>query len=208
MEVNYTMQKMNDLNQEGNTLLIPKIVLKGQCSIRSLAKEMEKYSTFNRSEIMGILTLLGEIMTAKMASGYSVKLDEIGTFTPALAFEKNRKGETANPEKTNARHIGISNILFRPSKDFILNTAVQCKLKKGPQCYGCLPAKHTPEERLQIVREYLRTHDILTVKDYEKIAGIRHTQATIELKEWSRTEGSGIISHGKGSHKVYLREKE
>lgn len=205
MEVNYTMQKMNDLNQEGKTLLIPRIILRGQCSIRSLAKEMEKYSTFSRSEIMGVLTLLGEMMTYKMASGYSVKLDEIGTFTPTLSLEKNRKGETANSERTNARRIGVSNILFRPSKEFILNTALQCELKKGPQCYGCLPAKYTPEERLQIAREYLRTHHILTVKEYEKIAGVRHTQATIELKKWSRTAGSGITVHGRGSHKVYVR---
>lgn len=132
MEVNYTMQKMNDLNQEGKTLLIPRIILRGQCSIRSLAKEMEKYSTFSRSEIMGVLTLLGEMMTYKMASRYSVKLDEIGTFTPTLSLEKNRKGETANPERTNARRIGVS-------------------------------------------------------------------------KKWSRTAGSGITVHGRGSHKVYVR---
>lgn len=52
MTVDYTMQKMNNLNREGETLLFPKIVLRGQCTMQELAKEMEKYSAFSRSEII------------------------------------------------------------------------------------------------------------------------------------------------------------
>lgn len=205
MSVNYTLQRMNDLNHEGETILVPKMILRGRYSSKELAKEMEKYSTFSRSEIMGILTLLSEMIAYKMANGYSVKLDEIGTFTPALSVRK--EIETDCQTRTDARHIGVSNILFRPDKTLILNTAMQCKLKKGPQSYGCLYTQYTPEERLEIAQTYLESHEILTVKIYEEIAGLRHTQAASELKLWSRTPESGIGCHGKGSHKVYVRDK-
>lgn len=204
MAVNYTMQKMNNLNREGESLMFPKMVLRGQCTIQELAKEMEKYSTFNRSEIMGILTLLSERMTARMANGYSIKLDEIGTFTPVLGLKKRSDGEIADAGKTNARCIGVSHIHFRPDKSFTLHTALQCKLKKSPLYFGCMKSPYSPGKRLEMAKDYLKRHGILTVKEYEALVKMRHTSATLELKQWSRMPESGITTHGKGSHKVYV----
>ena len=207
MATHYTMQQMKDLNHEGKVICFPKMILRGQCSTQKLAKEMEKYSTFSRSEIMGILTLLSEIMSYKMANGYSVKLDEIGTFTPTLKRKHTRSKEEKEDVTPNARSIEIAGIHFRADKTLKMNTALQCKLERRPVHFGYLEPELSPAQRLNLAQKYAKEHAVLTVKEYEKITGLRHSQAALELKQWSQTPESGITAYGKGSHKVYICDK-
>ena len=80
------MQEMDDLNREGEALLYPRMVITGCCATDELAARIAANSTFSPGEAAGLIRQLADEMAAAMASGRSVRLDGIGTFTPTLAL--------------------------------------------------------------------------------------------------------------------------
>ena len=106
MSATYTMQEMKDLHNEEETLLYPRMIIKGQCSTEDLVNDIAKQSSYSAGEIKGMLVALHEAMTREMARGYSVKLDQIGTFTPSLGLAKGKEAELPEGDtRRNARSI-------------------------------------------------------------------------------------------------------
>ena len=68
--------------------------------------------------------------------------------------------------------------------------------------------KYTPEQRLALAHQYLDKHAFLTVSIYRQLTGLVRSTATVELRKWAHTPGSGIDTSGIGSHKVYVKRKE
>lgn len=65
-----------------------------------------------------------------------------------------------------------------------------------------------PEQRLALAHQYLDKHAFLTVSIYRQLTGLVRSTATVELRKWAHTPGSGIDTSGIGSHKVYVKRKE
>ena len=208
MAAKYTMQRMNDLNREGETVLYPKMIIGSCCDTEELAERMAHGTTFNKGEILGIFHLLSKEMAGQMASGRSVKINDIGTFTPSLSLKKGKERESPDGtgSKRNAESIEVGKVNFRPSKKFVHEVDKQCVLERTPQVMGYRVSKYTPEERLRIAQEHLETHATLTVAVYAELTGLSRTTAGKELKEWYKTPGSGIGIEGRGSHRIYVKK--
>lgn len=208
MAAKYTMQRMNDLNREGETVLYPKMIIGSCCDTEELAERMAHGTTFNKGEIIGIFHLLSKEMAGQMASGRSVKINDIGTFTPSLSLKKGKERESPDGtgSKRNAESIEVGKVNFRPCKKFVHEVDRQCVLERTPQVMGYRISKYTPEERLRIAQEHLETHATLTVAVYAELTGLSRTTAGKELKEWYKTPGSGIGIEGRGSHRIYVKK--
>ena len=89
-------------------------------------------------------------------------------------------------------------------KEFIRQTAVNCKLKRSKTKFRQSSQKLLPEERLKRAQEYLRENGIMSVSDYCRITGLLHNSAAIELRKWREMPETGIDTKGRGTHKVYI----
>lgn len=202
----YQMQEMNLPGKDGKKVLYPRLILGEQVNTAYLAKKMAQNTTFSVAEVIGLIQALADQISDQMSYGRSVKLDGIGIFTPSLALHKDKERETGEEGsvKRNAQSIMIGAINFRPEKEFIRNTNRQCMLKRSQHKFKRSSQKYTPDQRLEMVREYLTTHPYIRVADYAALTGLRHTAASLELKQWSRQPESGIRASGRGTHKVYI----
>ena len=209
MSAKYVMQEMVDLNNEGETLLYPRMELKDNCGTDELARMVAEGTTFATGEVKGIICQMAKWMAITMGMGRSVTLDGIGTFTPALGLKKGREREKADGSGTrrNATSIEVSGVRFRADKELTLEVRQHCRLERSPERNRLYRSKYTPDERLALALRYLESHTILRVGEYAALTGLSQTTAAKELRLWARTEGSGIGSEGLRSHKVYVRKE-
>ncbi|OKZ07330.1 MAG: DNA-binding protein [Bacteroides oleiciplenus] len=202
----YEMQEMNLPNKEGKRVLYPRLVQRGQADTEYIARILSQKSSFSKGDVTGLLQELADELAYQMGQGKSVKLDGIGTFVPALTLRKDRERETGEEDSTrrNARSIAVGGINFRPEKSLVAYTNYHCELERSQQKFHRSSQKFTPEQRLQRAKQYLSEHPYMTVSDYCRLTGLRHTTASLELKKWAGQSETTITTSGRGTHKVYI----
>lgn len=205
MAATYTMQEMKDLHNENETILYPRMIIKGQCSTEELIEDIAQHTTYNTGELKGMIMALKDAMAREMSRGYSVKLEGIGTFTPSLGIVDGKEME--RPEggtRRNARSIKIRNINFRADKEVIRKTEGHCILERESGTCKLRTSRHSSEKRLKMALDFLTKHPYLTVADYMALTGLSHTTAARELQKWGKTPETGIQPKGQRTHRVYV----
>ena len=181
MAATYTMQEMKDLHNENETILYPRMIIKGQCSTEELIEDIAHHTTYNTGELRGMIMALKDAMALEMSRGYSVKLDEIGTFTPSLGITEGKEAEQpAGETRRNARSIKIRNINFRADKELIRKTEGHCTLERESGTSKLKTSRHMA------------------------LTGLSHTTAARELQKWGTTPETGILPKGQRTHRVYV----
>ena len=210
MTTRYQMKEMPDLQGTGEPITYPKMVMTGQTGTRELAEYIAKTSGFSKGVTEGIICELGEALAHEMGMGRSVKIEGLGVFTPALSIypDKEREQPQESTTKRNARSIYVSGVNFRTDKALIRETNHWCELERASWKPAHSSKKYTPEQRLALAHQYLDKHAFLTVSIYRQLTGLVRSTATVELRKWAHTPGSGIDTSGIGSHKVYVKRKE
>ena len=128
------MQEMNNLHQDGETLLYPRMIIRDCCGTEELASTISEESSFTPGEVMGMMRQLCRKMAAAMAEGRSVKLDGLGTFSPSLALRKGRERETTDGsgKRRNAGSIEVGSVNFRADRMMVQEINHRCHLERSP----------------------------------------------------------------------------
>ena len=205
----YTMQEMNNLNQKGEKLLYPRMIIEHCCETEELAHKISKGTSFGPGEIQAVIELLSEGLALEMANGHSVRIEGIGLFTPSLSLKKGKQREAADGSGThrNAESIEIGSVNFRPDKELRYKLNRNCELERAPYKFMHRSSRYTPEERLALAQQYLKDHSILTIADYAALTGLSRSLAGNELRQWYKIPETGIDISGRGTHRVYVRKK-
>lgn len=206
----YVMEEMPDIHKTGERLLYPRFAMTEQVSTEAVAKTVAERSSFTVGDIEGVLKEVATEMARQMAHGNSVKIDGIGTFTPALTLCMDKEREEVGKDAThrNARSIVVGKVNLRVDMDLIRDTNRRCMLERAPWKTRRSSQKYTAEERQAMALKYLEEHPFLTIGDYQQMTGLLHTTAAKELKEWANLDDSDIDIMGRGSHRVYVRKQE
>ena len=164
-------------------------------------------SGISRGEAIRILLTASETLAGLLAEGYSVSLDEWGTFKATIGLEEGKELDTIDgtDSKRNARRLRVDGVDFQVDKRLVRNVNRQCKLERA----GVARVRRSPypkEERLQRAKDYLSEHGFMRVKHYMELTGLRHTTAANELRAFSDDLSTGITIMGRGSAKVYVRK--
>ena len=164
-------------------------------------------SGISRGEAIRILLTASETLAGLLAEGYSVSLDEWGTFKATIGLEEGKEMDTIDgtDSKRNARSLRVDGVDFQVDKRLVRNVNRQCKLERA----GVARVRRSPytkEERLQRAKDYLSEHGFMRVKHYMELTGLRHTTAANELRAFSDDLSTGITIMGRGSAKVYVRK--
>ena len=209
----YIKREMVDLNNPGQTIFTYRMQTMPMDNA-DFIEDCTRNTTFSGPEIMGILSLVAEQLAKRMARGYSVTIDGLGTFKAQIGLTRDarkRLNEEASSPTTdesddstqrslNARSLEVTGILWKPAKSLVRDTNCECRLERGGE-EPLRKSKYTLEERRARALAYLEKHTVMRVSDYVRLTGLSHTKAAKELNNIP-----GIKSVGSRSSKVFFAE--
>jgi len=205
---------MVDLNNPGQTIFTYRMKTLPMDSA-DFIEDCAQYTTFSEPEIMGVINLVADQLAKRMARGYSVTIDGLGTFKAQIGLTRDARrrqeeeasapapddgGESA-PSSLNASSLEVTGVLWKPAKSLIRDTNIACNLKRGGE-EPLRKSKYTFEERRARALAYLKEHTVMRVSDYMRLTGLSHCKAAKELDNLS-----GIKSEGARSSKIFFAEQ-
>lgn len=204
----YIKQEMTDLHNTGKQQCYYRMEIVRNINTRELIDRMSHPgSGMDRARAVQVITALGETLAELMADGYSVTLDGIGTFNATLGVREGYGQDDidSSEPKRNAMTLEVSGVNYRPDKALVRQTNSLCRLSKGAVKRLCR-SPYTKEERWQMAVDYLSdlSHPLMRLKDYVRLTGVSHTQASEDLREYRNRPDSKIDSVGKGAGLAYI----
>ena len=142
-------EKKNRLG-DGKKIQVATQVNKGTVSIRQIADRLEQITSLGRGDVMNVLTHLGEVVAEHVREGYSVKLHELGTFTPRIQSTSVPAGEPFR-----STHIKGVKMRYTPStylKAELAQAKFTCEADtcKAPTGGSTTPPKEDPDGDTEI----------------------------------------------------------
>lgn len=113
MSIIYKLYPIRDnINQTPKQGLIPKVVSKGTISVGDLAKNIASATTFNKAEVIAIISTLSDMVEKGLKDGYNVNLGELGTFS--ISAESRI---VQHKDEIRAGSIKVKRIVHKPSRE-------------------------------------------------------------------------------------------
>lgn len=206
----YIKQELPDLHKTGEKKAYYRMKTERKIDFNQFVDLISSHNSgISRGEAFRVLMHATDILAELLAEGYSVTIDEMGTFkaTIGLVSDKEMDSFEEGTPKLNARSLRVDGVSFKADKRLILNVDKRCDLKRAGVSRLCR-SPFSKEERLQKALEYLNAHGAMKVKDYMELTSLSHTVAAKELREFEHDAASGITSIGRLAGKVYVRRLE
>ena len=204
----FVLKEMNDLDGKGKGRVYPQVVINRLMTTEDLVERMQNNTRLGSAVIHAMLLSLGENIATLLDSGFSVKIDNFGTFSLSLGFA-DKKGNKLEDEddKMNYRRVMVKNITFKPESDLIFNINKNIRLERHvPGVVKSESDSFTPEERRLRAIDFIERHGQITLQEYANLNNISRSKASRELNKLEDIEGSGIIGYGNAPHKVWKKE--
>ena len=203
MKAKYDFRVMPNLQgKEEEPGLYPQLVTSGTITMKDLMKHASRYSGFNPSEVLGIVTFLEDAMVEYLSQGYHVKLGDIGTFSASLTSRK-----VKSKKEIRANSVHFNNVHFKADKKFRKKIEVEMKLERVEPslAFKTSSDEYTPEERFQLLMSHLDANGFITCKKYSELTGLLKNKASAELRKWAEEER--ISREGRVPHVVYRKNE-
>ena len=203
----YIKQELPDLRKMGEKKAYYRLKTARKIDFQQFIDYISSHNSgISRGEAFRVLMHATDTLAELLAEGYSVTIDEMGTFkaTVGLVEDKEMDSFEEGTPKLNARSLKIDGVSFQADKKLIVNVDKRCDLKRAGTSRLCR-SPFNKEERLQKAQEYLKSHGAMKVKHYMELTGLSHTVAAKELREFEHDAESGIASIGRLAGKVYVR---
>ena len=202
----YIKQEVPDMKKTGEQKVFYRLKVERNVDFQEFIKKLcSHHSGISRGDALRVLVSASEVLAELIGEGYSVTLDDLGTFKATIGLEEDKERDTidGSESKRNARSLCLNGVNFQADKKLIHRASRHCKLERG----GIVRVHRSPyskEERLQKALDYLKQHKVLKVRQYMELTGQAHTTAAGELRAFSQDPSSGIVSVGRGSTVVYV----
>lgn len=110
MAFKYTITERKNRLKGGTVMKQAVQVNQGRITTREVAEQLQEITSLGRGDVQSVLTHLGDVAARYLREGYSVKLGELGTFTPYIKS----KAVEADKDFTTDRIESIR-VVFKPS---------------------------------------------------------------------------------------------
>ena len=205
----YIKQELPDLHKKGEKKAYYRLKTERNIDFQGFVEQIcSHHSGISRGDAVRVLVHATDALAELLAQGYSVTIDELGTFKATVGLEPEKEMDTIDGKepKRNARSLCLNGVHFLADKELILNANRRCKLERaGVSRLHRSP--YTKEERLRKALNYLEANGAMKVKQYMAITGLSHTIAARELREFEHDAASGIDSIGRLAGKVYVKNR-
>ena len=206
----YIKQELPDLHKTGEKKAYYRMKTERKIDFNQFVDLISSHNSgISKGEAFSVLMHATDTLAELLAQGYSVAIDELGTFKATIGLVSDREMDSfeEGTPKLNARSLRVDGVSFKADKRLILNVDKRCDLKRAGVSRLCR-SPFSKEERLQKALEYLNAHGAMKVKNYVELTGLSHTVAAKELREFEHDAASGITSIGRLAGKVYVRRLE
>lgn len=206
----YIKQELPDLHKTGEKKAYYRMKTERKIDFNQFVDLVSSHNSgISKGEAFSVLMHATDTLAELLAQGYSVAIDELGTFKATVGLVKDKEMDSfeEGTPKLNARSLRVDGVSFKADKRLIVNVDKRCELKRAGVSLLCR-SPFTKEERLQKALEYLNAHGAMKVKNYVELTGLSHTVAAKELREFEHNAASGITSIGRLAGKVYVRRME
>ena len=203
----YIKQEMPDMKKTGEQKVFYRMKVERNIDFQEFIRNVcSHHKGITRGEALRVLVSASETLAELLGEGYSVTLDDWGTFKATIGLEEDKEMDTLDGDETkrNARSLHLNGVNFQADKKLVRNARRRCKLERA----GVVRVNRSPytkEERLQKALEYLEENKVLKVGQYMELTGLAHTTAANELRTFSRDGSSGIVSVGRRPAVVYVK---
>ena len=206
----YIKQELPDLHKTGKKKAYYRMKTERKIDFNQFVDLVSSHNSgISKGEAFSVLMHATDTLAELLAQGYSVAIDELGTFKATVGLVKDKEMDSfeEGTPKLNARSLRVDGVSFKAERRLILNVDKRCDLKRAGVSRLCR-SPFTKEERLEKALEYLNAHGAMKVKNYVELTSLSHPVAAKELREFEHDAASGITSIGRLAGKVYVRRLE
>ena len=184
----YIKQELPDLHKTGEKKAYYRMKTERKIDFNQFVDLVSSHNSgISKGEAFSVLMHATDTLAELLAQGYSVAIDELGTFKATVGLVKDKEMDSfeEGTPKLNARSLRVDGVSFKADKRLIVNVDKRCELKRAGVSLLCR-STFTKEERLLKALEYLNVHGAMKVKNYVELTGLSHTVAAKELREIGR----------------------
>ena len=163
-------------------------------------------------ELATSITRLADALAEELATGHSITLQDIGTFSPTLEMREDRTAVSQHADgtqhKSNAQSIQFGTVRFTPAKSLISNSHTLCQHLEHDTLHGDshLTTRHnTTEKRIRLLMTHLQDNPVITITDYMHLTGLSKTSARRELQKLQSVDNSILRKNGTPPHVFYTK---
>lgn len=195
MSAKYALFKNPDPTKEGTEdRFHARLVPYGVVRTEEIIDHISEASSFSSGDVKGLLDSLSRAIAMYLERGYTVDIDELGTFSVSLKSEP-----IENPKKVTAHSVHFRNVHYKADKK-LMNRLKGMHLEKADEGSATL---YTPEQRQKRGLSYLDKHEYINQRSYAQINGCSPTTAKNDLKELL---DKGLIRKlGSGRAVIYVK---
>ena len=175
-----------------------RLISRGTRKMEEVCEHLNESCSINSSDIKAVLDALSNYIGNQLSRGYSVELEGLGYFSPAL---KTKQKETTEEGKV-TYSVTVDSVNFRCAPE-LREKVKDCKPKKVKREND---RQTSFEERKVFMLEYLRNHPFLNISDYTAFNRCTYYIAQNDIKKL--VEEGCLEQEGYKTHRVYkLTEK-
>lgn len=205
----YIKQEMPDLNGDGSKRCYYRMQSCGNVTTDELIHTICYHGGVGLSESVfrHALQELAVELAHKIADGYSVTLDGVGTFRATIGVREEKDMDTLDGDevKRNAQSLELKGVGYRAAGRLVKLARSHCRLERGGT--GRVNrSPYTKAERLQLAKDFLSAdaHPYMRLSDYVELTLLSRSSASLELRAFALDPQSGLVASGRGSHLVYV----
>ena len=200
---------MSSLNGVGERRVYPKMVTNRQLGTKEFIEKMRSHNhAISESVVTAVLTDVADYLGEMLAMGYTVKLDDIGTFSLSLDFDDEKPVEMqGDDDKMLHRKVKVKDVNYKSDPELVKRVNRDIELKRDMGGVSRLyKQRYTLEERIERGRQLLEEQSFFTLQEYANLNNLSRTTASLELKRLTHGEDAPFDYTGSGSHKVWVKK--
>ena len=205
----YKLQEMPDVRQTGERRVYPKLDAYRLLDAEELIEKMHSYDrAISPSVIRAVLMNLSDTLKRMLSLGYTVKVDELGTFSLSLDFDDDKpKVMQQADDKMAYRHVTVKNVNFKVDPSLLKDLRYETELEREMSGVKVIKKQlFTLEQRIERALAVIERDGFIRLTDYAAINNLSRTSASQELKQICADPDGSLEAKGRGSHKVWVKK--
>ena len=205
----YKLQEMPDVHQTGERRVYPKLDAYRLLDAEEFIEKMHSYDrAISPSVIRAVLMNLSDTLKRMLSLGYTVKVDELGTFSLSLDFDDDKpKVMQQADDKMAYRHVTVKNVNFKVDPSLLKDLRYETELEREMSGVKVIKKQlFTLEQRIERALAVIERDGFIRLTDYAAINNLSRTSASQELKQICADPDGSLEAKGRGSHKVWVKK--
>lgn len=206
----YKLQEMPDVRQTGERRVYPKLDAYRLLDAEEFIEKMHSYDrAISPSVIRAVLMNLSDTLKKMLSQGYTVKVDELGTFSLSLDFDDEKpKVMQQTDDKMAYRHVTVKNVNFKVDPSLLKDLRYETELEREMSGVKVIKKQlFTLEQRIERALAVIERDGFIGLTDYAAINNLSRTSASQELKLICANPEGPLETKGRGSHKVWVKRR-